>query len=146
MRGSRTANLVLVADDNEFVRFLIKKWLGDNAEIHEVGHGNDVVDKYNELQPDVLFLDIHLPGKNGKEILKEIMKKDHSAFVVMLSADSKKDNVVFTIQAGAKAFMTKPFTRQTLDKFYHMCPTISHAEGMIVQGTESVEHTQMSPA
>lgn len=117
-------NKVLIADDNEFVRFLVKKWLEASAVIHEVGHGNDVVETYKNIKPDVLFLDIHLPGKNGCDILREIMSHDPSAFVIMLSADSKRENVIFTIQAGAKAFMTKPFTRQTLDRFYHMCPTL----------------------
>lgn len=137
MRGDRDGNLVLVADDNEFVRFLIKKWLGPNAEVVEVGHGNDVVEEYRRVKPDILFLDIHLPGRNGKDILKEILDMDASAFVVMLSADSKKENVIFSIQTGAKAFMTKPFTRQTLDRYYNLCPTIAQNETVMMMGSEN---------
>lgn len=137
MRGDRDGNLVLVADDNEFVRFLIKKWLGPNAEVVEVGHGKEVIDEYVRVKPDILFLDIHLPGRNGKDILKEILDMDSSAFVVMLSADSKKENVIFSIQTGAKAFMTKPFTRQTLDRYYNLCPTIAQNETVMMMGSDS---------
>ncbi len=139
MRGDRDGNLVLIADDNEFVRFLIKKWLGPNAEVVEVGHGNDVVEAYKRVKPDILFLDIHLPGRNGKDILKEILEMDASAFVVMLSADSKKENVVFSIQTGAKAFMTKPFTRQTLDRYYNLCPTIAQNESVLMLASDNME-------
>lgn len=133
MQEDKGCNRVLVADDNNFVRFVIRQWIGTEAEIVEVEKGNDVLARYLEVRPDVLFLDIHLPGKNGKDILKDVLEADPSAFVVMLSADSKKDNVVFSIQEGAKAFMTKPFTRETLQRFYHLCPKIQTNEQVFIE-------------
>ena len=137
MRGDREGNLVLVADDNSFVRFLIRKWLGEGTEIVDVEKGADVLDAYQRTKPDVLFLDIHLPGKSGKDILKEVLTLDPTAFVVMVSADSKKDNVVYSAQSGAKAFMAKPFTRDTLNRYFQLCPTIAKPDAMALVGTSS---------
>lgn len=124
MRGDKQVNVVMVADDNMFVRFLVRKWLGDEAEIIEVATGQEVRSEYQKHNPDILFLDIHLPGRNGKFILKDILRDDPTAHVVMLSADSLKENVVDTVQGGAKAFITKPFTRDTLYRHFLRCPTV----------------------
>lgn len=139
MRDGRKDNLVMVVDDNEFVRYMVKKWLGEYAEIVEIGDGAEVVDAYTRYKPDVLFLDIHLPGKNGKDILKEIKGIDSAAYVVMLSGDSKKENILYTSVKGAKAFITKPFKRSTLDRYYRMCPTIKKDEPEFVSVPEGLE-------
>lgn len=128
MSKENGGNLVLVADDNDFVRYLIRQWVGDTAEVVEIGHGKDVLEAYDRHRPDILFLDIHMPGKNGKDILKEIRARDPKAFIIMISADSKRENVVDTMSSGARAFMTKPFTRQTLDRYIAMCPTIEERQ------------------
>lgn len=120
----RDHNIVLIADDNVFIRFLVKKWLGAVAEIIEVGNGTEVLPAYKKHKPNIVFLDIHLPGRNGKEILTDLKAEDADAFVIMLSADSNKDNVVDSVRGGARAFITKPFTRDTLHKYYLMCPTL----------------------
>ncbi len=127
-RREREQNVVLVADDNTFIRFLVKKWLGAEAEIIEVGNGQEVVEAYRRGKPDLVFLDIHLPGRNGKDVLAELVRMDPDAYVIMLSADSNKENVVQAVRNGAKAFVTKPFTRDTLIKYFQMCPTIVRRE------------------
>lgn len=124
VRAGREGNVVLIADDNMFIRFLVQKWLGPEADIVEVGNGSDVLATYMRTKPDLVLLDIHLPGKSGKDLLTEMMQTDPEAFVVMLSADSVKENVVFSIKAGAKAFITKPFTRETLQRYFALCPTV----------------------
>src|SRR3989339_1788242 len=113
-RIERDHNIFLVADDDLFVRSLVSRALKDYGKIVELTNGNDVVDRFLEISPDVLFLDIHLPEKSGLDILDEIIKKNKDAFVVMLSADSHLGNVVITRKAGAKGFITKPFTKQKL--------------------------------
>jgi DNA-binding NtrC family response regulator len=125
VRAGRTRNIVLIADDNDFVRFLIKKWVGDSVEIVEIAHGMKVFEAYAQYKPDIMFLDIHLPGKNGKDILKEVQDHDPQSFVIMVSADSKRENVIDTMTNGAKAFLTKPLNRQTLDRYVAMCPTMA---------------------
>lgn len=125
MFGEKTLNRVLIADDNTFIRFLVKKWLEAEAQIFEVAHGKDVLDAVKQHAPHVIFLDIHLPGRSGKDILKDILAYRRDSYVVMLSADSMKENVLFAADNGAKAFITKPFTRETLHRYFTMCPTIA---------------------
>lgn len=132
MRGNREGNLVMIADDNEFVRFLVGKWLGSHAEILEAGNGFDLITAYQRTKPDILFLDIHMPGKNGNTVLKEVLAADPDAFVIMISGDSNKENVVFAKQNGAKGFLTKPFIREAVLRYFNMCPTVGAKEPVSV--------------
>lgn len=125
-----------------FIRFLVKKWLGGEAKIVECANGKDVVELYKSAKPNIVFLDIHLPGKSGKDALRELMRLDPTAFVIMLSADSNKDNVLYSIKTGAKAFITKPFTRETLFKYFNMCPTVVGKDGTPVVTADTPAEAQ----
>ncbi len=103
----------------------MKRWLGDVADVVEIANGRDVMAACKAQRPDIIFLDIHLPGMSGKDVLKDIRREDPESYVIMLSADSNKDNVIESIKLGAKAFITKPFMRDTLNKYYNMCPTVT---------------------
>ena len=139
MRDGHASNKVMIADDNTFIRFLVKKLLGPYAEVIEVARGDDVMAAYMEARPDILFLDIHLPGKSGLAVINEIAIKDPESYVVMMSADSMRDNVITAAKAGAKAFITKPFKRATLLKYFRLCPTIEMPEGAEEASTEETE-------
>ncbi|MBI3418513.1 MAG: response regulator [Proteobacteria bacterium] len=125
IRGARRENVVLVADDDLYMRALVKKGLAATAAIYEAEDGNEVLAAYKKCLPDVLFLDIHLPGRDGTQILSDILAIDPEAYVVMFSADSSQDNVEHTVQRGAKGFMTKPFSKERLMEYLEKCPTIS---------------------
>lgn len=124
-RKNRKENIIMVADDDMFMRSLVSKALGSYGKIVELPDGENVTDTYLEISPDVLFLDIHLPGRSGMEILDEINNFDQSAYIVMLSADSNKDNVVKTRKNGAKGFVAKPFTKDKLIESMSKCTTIT---------------------
>jgi len=124
LQESQHEQRILVADDDLYVRTLIKKGVGKGFTVYEVAEGNDVVASYDQYRPDVLFLDIHLPGKEGIEILNEIIKINPYAYVIMLSADSSVQNVQKTIKMGAKGFMAKPFTKEKLMEMIYKCPTV----------------------
>jgi two-component system, chemotaxis family, chemotaxis protein CheY len=123
-RAGRKENVILVADDDMYMRLLVKKGAADHAGVQEAADGNEVIAAYKEHAPDILFLDIHLPGRSGTEILNEIMAMDRDAFVIMLSADSSRDNVESAMQQGAKGFMAKPFTKERLLEYIKKCPTL----------------------
>lgn len=127
---------VMIADDNAFVRFLMKRWLGDFAEVIEIANGKEVMPAYKAQRCDIVFLDIHLPGMSGKDILKDLRREDPDAYVIMLSADSNKDNVIETAKIGAKAFITKPFMRETLNRYYNLCPTVTPLRTSALAGKE----------
>jgi CheY-like chemotaxis protein len=116
-------NIVLVADDDLYMRTLIKKGIGDTATVYEVEEASGVLPSYDKYRPDVLFLDIHLPGRNGSLLLADVLNFDHNAYVIMFSGDSSKENVERTSQLGAKGFMAKPFLKTKLHEYLRECPT-----------------------
>lgn len=125
IRKARVEKVIMVADDDVFMRSLVMKALSPYAKIVEVDKGLDIVEKYVYHLPDILFLDIHLPDANGIDILEKILKFDRDAYVVMLSADSNKHNVIDTNRMGAKGFVAKPFTGGKLLHFLEKCPTMN---------------------
>ncbi|MCP4504114.1 MAG: response regulator [Deltaproteobacteria bacterium] len=102
---------VLIVDDAVFMRDMIKDiFTGDEFEIvGEAVHGVEAVDKYKELKPDLVTMDIVMPFKSGIEATKEILALDANATVVMCSALGQESLVMEAIEAGAADFIVKPF-------------------------------------
>jgi two-component system chemotaxis response regulator CheY len=124
VRNARQENVIMVADDDMFMRSLVTKNFVTKGRIIEFETADNIVDAYLENLPDIVFLDIHLPGGSGIDILSEILSFDETAYVVIVSADSIKDNILNSKNLGAKGFIVKPFTREKLDAFYSKCATI----------------------
>jgi two-component system, chemotaxis family, chemotaxis protein CheY len=105
------ANRVLIVDDAAFMRMMIKEILTKNgyAVVGEASDGAQAVDKYKELSPDLVTMDITMPEMDGITALREIKKIDASAKVIMCSAMGQQAMVIDAIQAGAKDFVVKPF-------------------------------------
>lgn len=105
---------VLVVDDALFMRRMIADILKkEGVEIcGEAENGKEAIDKYKELKPDLVTMDIVMPKIeeiDGIGAVKEIMKIDPQAKIIMVSAMGQHSLVVDAIQAGAKDFVTKPF-------------------------------------
>ncbi|QOY34479.1 response regulator [Anaerobacillus alkaliphilus] len=105
------ANRILIVDDAAFMRMMIKDILSKNGfEIAgEANDGAQAVEKYKELSPDLVTMDITMPEMDGITALKEIKKFDPNAKVIMCSAMGQQAMVIDAIQAGAKDFIVKPF-------------------------------------
>ncbi len=102
---------ILIVDDAAFMRMMIKDILEKNGfeVVGEAQDGVEAVEKFKELQPDLVTLDITMPEKDGLTALKEILEEDGSAKVIMCSAMGQQSMVIDAIQAGAKDFIVKPF-------------------------------------
>ncbi|MGB9151936.1 MAG: response regulator [Alphaproteobacteria bacterium] len=124
-RIMRRDNVFLVADDDMYIRSLIKAGLKGTGSVAEVGDGNAVVDSYKTHNPDMVLLDIHLPGLSGQEILSQLRALDPKAYVIIISADSSPENVKWAKQHGAKGFLTKPFNKERLQEYLEACPTLT---------------------
>ena len=105
------AKKILLVDDAAFMRKMLKDTLSKNGytDLYEAVDGADAVEKYDELKPDLVIMDITMPNMDGLEALKAIRGKDGSANVVMCSAMGQEAMVVEAVQAGIKDFIVKPF-------------------------------------
>ena len=105
------AKNILICDDAAFMRMKIKDILTKNGYnvVGEAENGAKGVEKYNELKPDLVLMDITMPEMDGIAALKAIKANDPGASVIMCSAMGQQAMVIESIQSGAKDFIVKPF-------------------------------------
>lgn len=105
------AKNILICDDAAFMRMMIKDILTKNGYniAGEAENGAKAVEKYNELKPDLVLMDITMPEMDGIQALKKIKETDPNASVIMCSAMGQQAMVIESIQSGAKDFIVKPF-------------------------------------
>ena len=102
---------VLIADDASFMRQMIRDIIEPEGfeVVGEASDGVEVVEKFKELLPDMVMMDIVMPKRSGIDAVKGIMTMDPTARVVMCSALGQETLVMEAIQAGARDFIVKPF-------------------------------------
>jgi two-component system chemotaxis response regulator CheY len=105
------SHTVLVCDDAIFMRTMISDILNQAGYevVGEAESGSQAVERYQQLKPDLVTMDIVMPDMGGIEAVREIMKIDPSARILMCSAMGQQALVIEAIQAGAKDFVVKPF-------------------------------------
>jgi len=105
------AKNILICDDAAFMRMMIKDILTKNGYnvAGEAENGLKAIEKYNEVKPDLVMMDITMPEMDGIDALKKIKASDSSANVIMCSAMGQQAMVIEAIQSGAKDFIVKPF-------------------------------------
>ncbi len=105
------SNTILIVDDADFMRVMLKDILTEMGlqVVGEADDGAQAVSLYSELEPDLVIMDITMPGMDGITALKKILTFDSDATVVMITALGQKDKVLKSIQAGARDFIVKPF-------------------------------------
>ncbi|NMA34499.1 MAG: response regulator [Clostridiaceae bacterium] len=102
---------MLIVDDAAFMRMMIRDILTKNGYevVGEAEHGGRAIEKYKELLPDLVIMDITMPEVNGIEAVREIRKLNPDSLVIMCSAMGQQAMVIESIQAGARDFIVKPF-------------------------------------
>jgi two-component system chemotaxis response regulator CheY len=102
---------ILIVDDTMFMRTLLKNILfsGGHDIVGEAEDGEQAVEQYQKLKPDLVTMDVVMPKKNGIEALKAIKSIDPSARVVMCTAVGQEQRVKLAIKSGAKGYIVKPF-------------------------------------
>lgn len=133
---------ILVVDDAIFMRGLIRDIFarGPFVIAGEAENGAEAVRLYRELQPDLVTMDIVMPQMDGITALKEIMRLDPAAKVVMCSALGQEALIAEAIEAGARDFIVKPFQPARVlrvvqsvlgldDQFRPLSPTGREGEG-----------------
>lgn len=105
------ANGILIVDDAAFMRMMIRDVLSKNGYeiLGEAENGQKAIEKFKELNPDLVIMDITMPEVDGIQAVKEIKKISPDAKIVMCSAMGQQAMVIESIQAGARDFIVKPF-------------------------------------
>src|SRR3989304_2946265 len=103
---------VLVVDDAAFMRNMIKAVFGSMpgfTVIGEASNGVEAIEKYKELRPDLVTMDIVMPLKSGIEAAREIINADREARIIMCSAMGQERLVMEAMDSWARGFLVKPF-------------------------------------
>jgi DNA-binding NtrC family response regulator len=110
---------ILIIDDDPKVPWIISEGLGPDYEINSARDGQEAISllsqKSAENKPDLILLDIKMPGQSGLEVLEKIKKVDSSLDIMMLSGHGDTHNIVESIKKGAAEFIPKPFDVKELE-------------------------------
>jgi two-component system KDP operon response regulator KdpE len=105
---------ILVIDDEPLMCRLIRSiFVQEGAEVETALDGNEGLQKFSEKQPDLVLLDIMLPGIDGWEVCRQI-RRQSDVPIVMLSALNRQEDIVRGLDSGADDYVTKPFSHDVL--------------------------------
>ena len=110
---------VMTVDDSAAILTIIAAYLEDSefTVVASERDGRRAVERFQEMRPDVVLLDLIMPGQSGVQTLHQILELDPSACVVMISSLGTEDAVHECLSAGATSFLQKPFTRDDFIAF-----------------------------
>ncbi len=113
----------MIVDDSMLMRRLVKDTLvADGWDVvGEAANGEEAVEKYQQLWPDAVTLDIIMPGANGIQALRAILRLDPTAKIVVVSALNHTKLISEAIRAGAEDFIAKPFMPEQLQNTLRSC-------------------------
>ena len=117
------AGNIMIVDDSALIRKMLRQLLEKNnyAVVAEATNGEEAIETYSRVKPDIVTMDVTMPVMDGVGALKGIIEKDPEAKVIMVTAAGQKDRVVEALKIGAKAFVTKPFNEADLLKNLTEC-------------------------
>lgn len=108
---------ILIVDDAKFTRNMLKNII-DKTDygqvIGEASNGNEAIELYKKLKPDLMTMDLVMPEKGGIETIEEILKLDSKALIVVVSALGQETLVLEAAKKGAKDFIQKPFKKEQI--------------------------------
>lgn len=108
-------NKLLVVDDEHLIRWSLEQNLKKQGyEVVTAGSGEDALRLVREEQPDLVLLDIQLPGISGIDVLEKIKDHDEDIIVIMVTANSGLENAVRAMRLGAYDYVSKPFNLEEL--------------------------------
>ncbi len=105
---------VLLVEDDPVTRWMVRNTLKHECQFATAPTANQAFAMYSSYQPDIVFLDINLPDKNGYAVLEWILRNDPGACVVMFSSNDNLDNIANAMDDGASGFIAKPFVKESL--------------------------------
>ena len=109
-------NSALIADDEKHIRSYVRLILNRLGveEVYEANDGASAVESYRENKPDLVLLDINMPGMTGLEVLPKILEMDPEAVVVMLTGHASRHLIEGSAKAGAVHYIRKDTPQQEI--------------------------------
>lgn len=107
---------VLIVDDSQFMRSFISRIIKKHGMeiVGEASSGREAIEKYKELKPDVVTMDLTMNGISGMEATKMIVEYDSNAKIIVCSAMGQQRMIMDALKCGAKSFVIKPFDEELL--------------------------------
>ena len=109
---------ILIVDDSPVARAIVKKCLPKDRdfELTEANNGQEAVQKFKEVRPDLTFLDLTMPVMDGFDALKAIKEEDNLAVVMVLSSDIQKKTMEKVVTLGADMVIPKPPSAESIQE------------------------------
>jgi len=109
---------ILIADDSKTIRKIMRLQLEEMGHeiVAEAEDGNQALEFYFKHSPDLITMDMQMPGMNGLEAVTKIKKIDKKVKIIMITAHGQKDLVVGSIKQGVNDYVLKPITAEKLEE------------------------------
>lgn len=102
---------VLIGEDNRDLNDMVRRFLErENFVVFQAFDGEEILNIYEKVSPDIVILDVMLPKRDGWDILKKVRDKNKDVYVIMLTAKSEEYDKVYGFELGADDYITKPFS------------------------------------
>jgi len=110
-------NMILIVDDSPIARKMLKSCLPKDQgyEYHEAGDGKQGFEKYQELNPDVTFMDLTMPVMTGYEAIEKIIEFDKEALIIVVTADVQMKAIKTVLDSGAFMVLRKPLKKEEIN-------------------------------
>lgn len=129
---------ILICDDEgivqESLKFMIQKSFGDECELESAKNGRAAIELAESFRPDIILMDIQMPGINGIEAMQEIRKENRNTIFIVLTAYDKFEYTQHSISVGVMAYLTKPISKDTLTE------TLRSAMKKVAERKEKASH------
>lgn len=106
---------LLIVDDAAFMRRMLTDMVAGHHEVcGEASNGIEAIEKYKELRPDIVTMDLTMPHMHGIDAMREILDFDKEAKVLICSAIGNRQKVLEAMETGARDFVVKPFQKEQI--------------------------------
>jgi len=100
---------ILIVDDDKSIRYSLKRMLEENFSVITAQNGEEALNQVREKPPDLIIMDIKMPGRNGIDVLKEVKSIDPKSLVIMMTAYGTTETAIEAMKFGAFDYILKPF-------------------------------------
>ncbi|MCB1316898.1 MAG: response regulator [Leptospiraceae bacterium] len=118
--ANRTITILVVDDDQDIIKQVAVMLKSPGIKLQVASNTNDAVEAFQQIWPDLVFLDISMPGTSGFVALRRMVslaeEHNRTATVIMMTARSEKEDVKTALAYGARDYIIKPLSKVTLQK------------------------------